>query len=81
MPRFGVLIAPMLCKSCSYCCQACPKGIIKLSTEINSNGYHFAEVTNPDECTGCRFCAIVCPEIAIELEKLVASPSLELAKI
>ncbi|HXZ91149.1 MAG TPA: ferredoxin family protein [Candidatus Dormibacteraeota bacterium] len=73
-------IASELCKSCSYCCQACPKGIIQLSTEINSKGYHYAAVTNVDECTGCKFCAIVCPEIAIEIEKSNVSAPLENGK-
>ncbi len=56
-----------LCKGCGYCVITCPKGIIVIDGEFNSQGYYPAKVANPDGCTGCALCAQVCPDVAIEV--------------
>ena len=66
--RVEILINRERCKSCEYCRSVCPKQIIQMSEDFNSQGYHYAIVINANDCTGCRFCAIMCPEISIELE-------------
>ena len=56
-----------LCKGCSYCVDACPINILKMSENTNQHSYKYAEMTDMDKCTGCKACAIMCPEIAIEV--------------
>jgi len=68
MRNICVHINAEICKACSYCSYVCPKGIIQLSAETNSMGYHYALVRDIGKCTGCRFCAFICPEVAIEIE-------------
>ena len=55
------------CKGCERCKDACPQGILGLSSELNSRGHHFASVLRPHRCVGCRLCAITCPDVAIEV--------------
>ncbi len=58
-----------LCKGCSLCVGACPKGIVALSDRINQKGYHPATVTDESKCIGCAFCATMCPDCVITVEK------------
>ncbi|HET7770125.1 MAG TPA: ferredoxin family protein [Chloroflexota bacterium] len=55
------------CKGCGLCVEACPRGALRLSTELNAGGYRPAEL--PSEaavrCTGCAVCGLVCPDVAI----------------
>lgn len=50
------------CKGCEVCIPACPSDVILLAEDVNSKGYHYAYMANPDACTGCANCAIVCPD-------------------
>jgi 2-oxoglutarate ferredoxin oxidoreductase subunit delta len=59
------------CKGCGLCVAACPKGIVKLSREINSKAYNYAEIDEMSKCTGCGFCAAMCPDVVIKIEKEV----------
>ena len=54
-----------VCKGCSLCVEFCPRKIIRLSDEINSSGYHPAEITDQEKCIACGFCYLVCPEPAV----------------
>lgn len=59
-----------LCKGCSLCVGACPKGIIKLSeTRLNIKGHHPAEITDQSSCIACAFCATMCPDCVITVER------------
>jgi 2-oxoglutarate ferredoxin oxidoreductase subunit delta len=61
------------CKGCKLCIEFCPKGIISLSSSLNTKGYHPACFTEENvkkgkrQCTGCAICAMLCPEVAIEV--------------
>ncbi len=55
------------CKGCEFCIDACPYGLIKMSTEVNHLGYHIAEFVNGDKCTACKFCGMMCPDFAIDV--------------
>ncbi|HAP31806.1 MAG TPA: tungsten formylmethanofuran dehydrogenase [Firmicutes bacterium] len=65
-----ILIQEDGCKGCSYCVEACPRGLIKIDPErINNLGYNpalFAEHA-AGQCSGCALCAEICPEVLIEV--------------
>ena len=50
------------CKGCDLCVVACPTDVLVLTNEVNSKGYNFVLIKNPDECTGCANCGYVCPD-------------------
>ena len=54
-------------KGCQICTSFCPKNLISISNEVNTNGYSPAIFNDNGECTGCAICALVCPEVAIEV--------------
>ncbi|MFO7445235.1 MAG: 4Fe-4S dicluster-binding protein [Ignavibacteriaceae bacterium] len=64
MIKGTVYIQEELCKACELCIVACPQESLGLSTKINKNGYHYAELVQQN-CTGCINCALVCPEAII----------------
>ncbi len=55
------------CKGCELCVEACPQKIIKLSDDINQQGYHPATVEEMDKCIACAMCARICPDLVIEV--------------
>lgn len=55
------------CKACSMCIAACPQKIIRLSSRLNNQGYHYAEQTDEEKCTGCRLCGMICPDSAVSV--------------
>jgi 2-oxoisovalerate ferredoxin oxidoreductase delta subunit len=55
------------CKACDRCILACPKEVLKMSSEINDRGYHYVEYGG-EGCNGCANCYYTCPEpLAIEV--------------
>ncbi len=60
------------CKGCSLCVVACPSKVIALAKEVNSKGYNYAYMANPDDCVGCTSCALVCPDSVISVYKVKA---------
>lgn len=57
------------CKSCGYCILYCAKKVLGLGEKINSKGYQYVAVKDPEACVGCMMCANICPEAAIEIYK------------
>ncbi|HHY69670.1 MAG TPA: 4Fe-4S binding protein [Bacillota bacterium] len=57
------------CKGCGLCIEVCPKGIIKVGTEINKQGYYPAVVEDEAQelCISCALCARMCPDAVIEV--------------
>ncbi|MGH9803568.1 MAG: 4Fe-4S dicluster domain-containing protein [Candidatus Acidiferrales bacterium] len=49
------------CKGCGLCVEACPPRVLRLSSELNRHGVHFAEYAGAG-CSGCGICFFVCPE-------------------
>jgi 2-oxoglutarate ferredoxin oxidoreductase subunit delta len=43
-----------------------------MEKKVNSKGYHFAYMENPDACTGCMNCGIVCPDGVITVYRVKA---------
>jgi len=61
-----------LCKGCGLCVEACPKKILRLSSDkINKKGYHPAEIADQEKCIACAMCASMCPDVVIKVEKNV----------
>jgi len=58
------------CKGCDLCVVACPTNVIRLNSDVNGKGYHFAYMENPEACTGCTNCSLVCPDSVITVYRL-----------
>ena len=61
-----------MCKGCGLCVAVCPVKILRLSREVNSMGYNYAEVKPGEEskCIACRLCEWYCPDLAIWIEEV-----------
>ena len=53
------------CKGCGFCIAFCPSGVLEVSEEFNSKGYHPPHAVRPEACTGCGLCGMYCPDFAI----------------
>jgi len=59
--RGEVMITAHLCKGCTLCIAACPKGVLIQGATLNRQGYQ-AVCYKGSGCTGCGICFYVCPE-------------------
>ncbi|MBQ7964172.1 MAG: 4Fe-4S dicluster domain-containing protein [Alistipes sp.] len=60
--RGHVVVDEVRCKGCGVCIAACPGDVLAFSAKVNSKGYNYVEMANPDSCTGCASCGIICPD-------------------
>ena len=60
--RGHVVVDEVRCKGCGVCITACPCDVLAFSAKVNSKGYNYVEMANPDSCTGCASCGIICPD-------------------
>jgi 2-oxoglutarate ferredoxin oxidoreductase subunit delta len=66
--RGTVVIDLEACKGCLLCIDACPPGVLKMTTlELNERGYRYP-VLLPG-CTGCRACSQICPDFVFQVYK------------
>ena len=68
VPKGKMRLLKERCKGCSFCIEFCPKKVLELSPEYNLKGYHFPEVTRPEDCIACNFCGVICPDFAVYCE-------------
>lgn len=55
------------CKGCGFCAEFCPRGVLKMTGELNPKGYETVTVTDESKCLGCGLCEALCPEFGIYL--------------
>jgi 2-oxoglutarate ferredoxin oxidoreductase subunit delta len=83
MPK--IIIDRERCKGCLLCISVCPRGLIKVDSNLNclgvkpvkfilkGKGKKSKSLTgfsdNNDECLGCIQCALICPDCCIEVYK------------
>ncbi|MDH8700815.1 2-oxoglutarate ferredoxin oxidoreductase subunit delta [Dysgonomonadaceae bacterium PH5-43] len=66
----SVVVDTNRCKGCDLCVVACPTDVLILGKEVNSKGYNYAQMANPDDCIGCASCGYVCPDGCITVYKV-----------
>ncbi len=65
IPRGLLHIVNNRCKGCGFCVEFCPSGVLELSDEFNSKGYHPPVPTTEEKCVNCGLCEMICPDFAI----------------
>jgi 2-oxoglutarate ferredoxin oxidoreductase subunit delta len=63
--NFRIDIDRERCKGCVLCVSECSQAVLRIAKDLNTHGFHFAEVVAGEECTGCRRCVDICPEVAV----------------
>lgn len=64
-----VRVIPQRCKACNYCIKFCPKNVLEIGKEVNSQGYEYVVPARMEDCIACCICGKICPEGAIEIYK------------
>jgi 2-oxoglutarate ferredoxin oxidoreductase subunit delta len=68
--RGAVVVDREGCKGCGLCVVACPQTVLSLHKDVNSRGYHYSYMANPEECIGCSNCGMVCPDSCITIYRV-----------
>ena len=68
--RGAVTVDNERCKGCELCVYTCDKQVLGMSSAVNSKGYHYAYMANPEACIGCTNCGIICPDGVISVYRV-----------
>lgn len=68
----AVIVDTERCKGCDVCVVNCPFDVLRLSKDMNTKGYAFSYMLNPENCTGCASCGHVCPDGCIQVFRVKA---------
>ena len=68
--RGAVVVEKEGCKGCCLWVEACPQSVLALNKEVNSRGYHYSYMNNPEDCIGCSNCGMVCPDTCITIYRV-----------
>ena len=69
LTRGHVVIDEEACKGCDLCIDACPPGVLVMTThEVNRTGYCYPLLLAG--CTGCKACSQICPDFVFQVYKL-----------
>ncbi|HEY74170.1 MAG: 4Fe-4S ferredoxin [Chloroflexi bacterium] len=71
VPHGKIHVLTERCKGCGWCIEFCPRGVLEVSDEINSKGYHPPKVIQDrtGACVSCGLCELLCPEFSIYVEQ------------
>jgi len=50
VPHGEIHVLTERCKGCGWCIEFCRRGVLEVSDEINSKGYHPPHAIQPDAC-------------------------------
>jgi 2-oxoglutarate ferredoxin oxidoreductase subunit delta len=79
MARGTVVIDVDACKGCDLCIEACPPGVLVMTTAtVNARGYRFPLLMAG--CTGCRACAQICPDFVFQVYKFEHPVAIEVSE-
>lgn len=53
------------CKGCLICIEICQAEVLKVSEQMNRNGYYYPQVKEVEACINCGMCEMFCPDFAI----------------
>ena len=68
LTRGTVVIDVDACKGCELCIDACPPGVLVMTThDVNARGYRYPLLVAG--CTGCRACSQICPDFVFQVYK------------
>lgn len=59
-----------VCKGCELCIESCPFDVLAMTAEVNSRGYQYSYMINPEACTGCGNCGVICPDACITVYRV-----------
>jgi 2-oxoglutarate ferredoxin oxidoreductase subunit delta len=78
LTRGTLVIDIEACKGCDLCIDACPPGVLVMTThDVNERGYRYPRLL--PGCTGCKACSQICPDFVFQVYKYDTPVELPLA--
>jgi 2-oxoglutarate ferredoxin oxidoreductase subunit delta len=80
LTRGTVVIDVEACKGCDLCIDACPPGVLVMTTdEVNERGYRYPRLL--PGCTGCKACSQICPDFVFQVYKFETPVEVTLSRL